>query len=138
MKFVFEDTKSSQKEPTSLADVKNRLPTSVCDPAKVGKTIKITNRELIRQMRLHARKMIEYQITHTGNVVKILKKLFLIPVKPGMPLQIHPNVAKFGIEEVNRIGLEARNLLIEYYSQCEGQYRQAVEVMGQNKQLLSV
>jgi hypothetical protein len=89
-------------------------------------------------MRQYARKMIDYQVNHTANVVKVLKKLFLIPVKQGMSLQIHPNVAKYGIEEVNRVGEEARNLLVEYYSQCEGMYRQAVEVVGQNKKLISV
>ncbi len=138
MRFVFEDVKATRKEEEGLADVKNRLPSAVCDPKIVNKPIKIENRELIRQMRIYARKMIDYQISHTANVVKVLRKLFLIPVKPGMSLQIHPNVAKYGIEEVNRIGEEARNLLVEYYSQCEGQYRQAVEVMGQNKKLLVV
>jgi hypothetical protein len=136
MRFVFEDTKS--KEPASLGDVKNRLPSSVCEPSKVGKPLKVVNRELIRQMRIYAKRMIDYQVNHVANVVKVLKKLFLIPVKPGMSLQIHPNVAKYGIEEVNRIGEEARLLLIEYYSQCEGQYRQAVEVMGQSKGLVGV
>lgn len=136
MKFVFEDTKSA-KEPTSLGDVKNRLPSAVCDPTTVNKPIQIKNRELIRQMRSYARKMIDTQIAHTANVVKILRKLFLIPVKAGMSLQIHPNVAKNGIEEINKIGEEARNLLIQYYSQCEGTYRQAVEVVGQNKKLLA-
>lgn len=141
MRFVFEDVKARPKEEESLNDVKNRLPSAVCATqtgSVVNKPVKIENRELIRQMRMYARKMIDYQVSHTANVVKILRKLFLIPVKPGMSLQIHPNVAKYGIEEVNKIGEEARNLLIEYYSQCEGQYRQAVEVMGQNKKLLSV
>ena len=137
MKFVFEDTKSA-KEPTSLADVKNRLPSAICDATTINKPILIKNRELIRQMRTYARKMIDTQIAHTANVVKILKKLFLIPVKPGMSLQIHPNVAKNGIDEINKIGEEARNLLIQYYSQCEGTYRQAIEVVGQNKKLLGV
>ena len=141
MRFVFEDVKARPKEEETLADIKNRLPSSVCTTQSgsvVNKPVKIENRELIRQMRMYAKKMIDYQISHTANVVKILRKLFLIPVKPGMSLQIHPNVAKNGIEEVNRIGEEARNLLIEYYSQCEGQYRQAIEVMGQNKKLLQV
>ncbi len=138
MKFVFEDVKASQKEPSTLADVKNRLPSSVCDPTTTDKTLTIKNRELIRQMRIYARKMIDYQVNHTANVVKILKKLFLIPVKQGMSLQIHPNVAKYGIEEINRVGEEARNLLVEYYSQCEGMYRQAVEVVGANKKLIGV
>lgn len=135
MKFVFEDTKSD-KEPLSLGDVKNRLPSAVCTPATINKPILIKNRELIRQMRSYARKMIDVQIQHTADVVKILRKLFLIPVKAGMSLQIHPNVAKNGVEEINKIGQEARNLLINYYSQCEGTYRQAIEVVGQNKQLL--
>lgn len=137
MKFVFEDTKST-KDPVSLADVKNRLPSAVCDATTINKPIRIENRELIRQMRSYARKMIDTQIQHTANVVKILKKLFSIPVKAGMSLQIHPNVAKYGIEEINKIGEEARNLLIQYYSQCEGTYRQAIEVVGQNKKLLTV
>lgn len=138
MKFVFEDVKATQREPTTLDDVKNRLPSVICDQTTINKPMKIENRDLIRQMRTYARKLIDYQITHVANVVKILRKLFLIPVKQGMSLQIHPNVAKFGIEEVNRIGEEARNLLIEYYSQCEGTYRQAVEVVGQNKKLVKV
>jgi hypothetical protein len=138
MKFVFEDVKATQKEPSTLADVKNRLPSSLCDATTTDKTLTIKNRELIRQMRMYARKMIDYQVNHTANVVKILKKLFLIPVKQGMSLQIHPNVAKYGIEEINRVGEEARNLLVEYYSQCEGMYRQAVEVVGQNKKLIGV
>ena len=137
MKFVFEDVKSS-KEALSLGDVKNRLPSAVCDQTTINKPILIKNHELIRQMRTYARKMIDVQIKHTANVVNILKKLFLIPVKAGMSLQIHPNVAKNGIDEINKIGEEARNLLIEYYSQCEGQYRQAVEVVGQNKKMLGV
>ena len=64
--------------------------------------------------------------------------MFLLPIESGKPLAIHPNVRKNGMEEINKIAVEARNLLIEYYSQCEGQYRQAVEIMGQNKKLLSV
>jgi hypothetical protein len=138
MKFVFEDVKASQKEPTTLDDVKNRMPSVICDQTTINKPMKIENRELIRQMRIYARKMIDYQVNHVANVVKVLRKLFLIPVKQGMSLQIHPNVAKYGIEEVNRVGEEARNLLIEYYSQCEGMYRQAVEVVGQNKKLVKV
>lgn len=138
MKFVFEDVKPGGKEPMGLGDVKNRLPTAVCDQTTINKPIQIQNRELIRQMRVYARRLIDTQISHTANVVKILKKLFLIPVKAGMSLQIHPNVAKYGIEEINKIGEEARNLLIQYYSQCEGTYRQAVEVVGQNKKLLGV
>jgi hypothetical protein len=78
--------------------------------------------------------MINYQINHTANVVKVLRKLFLLPIESGKPLAIHPNVRKNGMEEVNKVAVEARNLLIEYYSQCEILYRSGAEVLVANKQ----
>ena len=43
MKFVFEDVKDRHKEEPTLADVKNRLPSSVCDETTVNKTLTIKN-----------------------------------------------------------------------------------------------
>ena len=74
--------------------------------------------------------MINYQINHTANVTKVLSKLFLLPIVSGKPLQIHPNVKKNGMQEVNIIAAEARNLLVEYYSQCEIMYRRGAEFLG--------
>jgi len=34
------------------------------------------------------------------------------------------------MEEVNIIAAEARNLLVEYYSQCEIMYRRGAEFLG--------
>jgi hypothetical protein len=82
--------------------------------------------------------MIDYQISHTANVVKVLQKLFIVPIQKGMPLQIHPRVRKYGMEELNVIAAEARNLLIAYYTECESLYRSAVELMGTKKDVLLV
>ena len=136
MKFVFED--SSTTQPQTLDDVKNRLPVGVCDAQSRDKLLKVKNHETIRQLRSIASRMINYQITHTANVVKVLKKLFLLPIESGKPLAIHPNVRKNGMEEVNKIAVEARNLLIEYYSQCEILYRSGAEVLVANKQMITV
>ena len=132
MKFVFEDT--NDKAPETLDGIKNRLPAGICDKDKRDKLLKFKNHETIRQLRSIAARMINYQINHTANVVKVLRKLFLLPIESGKPLAIHPNVRKNGMEEVNKVAVEARNLLIEYYSQCEILYRSGAEILVANKQ----
>jgi len=132
MKFVFEDT--NVKPPETLDSISNRLPSGICDDKTKDKLLKVKNHEVIRQLRSIAGRMINYQINHTANVVKVLRKLFLLPIESGKPLAIHPNVRKNGMEEVNKIAVEARNLLIEYYSQCEILYRSGAEVLVANKQ----
>ena len=137
MKFVFEETKdvktNGRRNP--LDTVVNKLPSGVCTDAQ-GRVLKATNRDLIRQVRDSTRKMVQYQINHTANAVKLLRKLFLLPVESGKSLQIHPRVLKYGMKEVNEIANEARNLLIDYYSQCEILYRSGAEILAANKALL--
>ena len=136
MKFVFEDT--STTVPQTLGDVKNRLPVGVCDAQTKDKILKIQNHEVIRQVRSIGARMVNYQINHTANVVKVLRKMFLLPIESGKPLAIHPNVRKGGMEEINKIATEARNLLVEYYSQCEILYRSGAEILVHNKQALKI
>jgi len=137
MKYVFEES-NDLKGATTLADIKSRAPSSVCTPETKDKLLKIKNRDVIRQVRVVASRMINYQLTHTANVVNVLKKLFLLPIESGKPLQIHPNVRKNGMMEVNKIAAEAREVLVNYYSQCEIMYRQGAEILAQNKGVISV
>jgi hypothetical protein len=140
MKFVFEESKIStsvdnlKKNP--LATIVNKVPSAVCGKDSVDKAFVITNQNLIKSVRNNVRQMIEYQIAHTANVVTVMKKLFLLPVESGKPLQIHPRVLKNGMQEVNSIAEEARELLVEYYSRCEILYRSGAEVLAANKALL--
>jgi hypothetical protein len=141
MKFAFEESKDPKvtfnTKQSPLDTVKNKLPTAICEKDLVDKTLKITNRDMIRNLRDNVRKMIAYQINHTANVVKILGKLFLLPVESGKSLQIHPRVLKYGMDEVNNLAEEARELLIEYYSQCEILYRSGAEIMATNKSVIT-
>jgi hypothetical protein len=137
MKFVFEEAKDAKvavaERKNPLDSIVNKLPSAVCDRTLVDKTLKTSNRDLIRLLRDNVRKMVLYQINHTANVVKILRKLFLLPIESGKSLQIHPRVLKYGMDEVNSIAEEARNLLVEYYSQCEILYRSGAEIMASGK-----
>jgi hypothetical protein len=140
MKFVFEESKTAgsvdnlKKNP--LATIVNKVPSAVCGKDSVDRAFVITNQNLIKSVRNNVRQMIDYQIAHTANVVRVLKKLFLLPVESGKPLQIHPRVLKNGMQEVNSIAEEARELLVEYYSRCEILYRSGAEVLAANKALL--
>jgi hypothetical protein len=138
MKFVFEESKNAKGSLNNLRKnpldtIVNKLPSAVCEKDKVDKVFKITNENLIRLLRNNIRQMIQYQMNHTANVVKILKKLFLLPIESGKALQIHPRVLKGGMDEVNAIAEEARELLVEYYSQCEILYRSGAEILASNK-----
>ncbi len=140
MKFVFEETKNTKAtfpnaRRNPLDSIVNKVPTGVCDASTLDKSLKITNRDLIRQLRDNVRKMIQYQIAHTANATNLLKKLFLLPMESGKSLQIHPRILKNGMDEVNAIAEEARELLIDYYSQCEILYRSGAEIIASNKSL---
>lgn len=136
MKFVFEEKREEQVQ--SIDKIRNKLPSAICDAKTLDRSLKITNRDVIRQVRNEVRGMIDIQIAHTANVVLLLKKLFLLPIQPGKSLQIHPNVKKNGIQEVNRIAAEARALLIKYYEQCEIRYRVGANLIARNKSLVTV
>ena len=142
MKFAFEESKDTKvsfdelrKNP--LDTIVNRIPSAACGKDAVDKSYKIKNQELIRQLRNTVRQMVNYQIGHTANAVKILKKLFLLPIESGKALQIHPRILKGGMEEVNKIAEEAREVLVDYYSQCEIMYRSGAEIIASNKTLLN-
>jgi hypothetical protein len=142
MKFVFEESKDSKLSLNTLKGnpldtIVNKVPSSTCTKDTLDKTFKTSNRDTIRLLRDNVRKMITYQINHTANVTSLLRKLFLLPVESGKALQIHPRVLKNGMEEVNNIAEEARNLLIEYYSQCEILYRSGAEIIGDNKSVFT-
>lgn len=145
MKFVFEEKQVGAAAATAaapaagrvaatkketLADIRNKLPSGVCDASRMDKTLAIRNRDIIRLLRVDAARMIEYQLSHTSNVVKLLQQLFLLPVQAGERLRVHPNVLKNGLPEVNRIAELARQLLIDYYSQCEIMYRHGAELLA--------
>lgn len=71
------------------------------------------------------------QLQHAANSAKILEQLFLIKKssKGVYEYHIHPNIFKKGFSEINRIGELTRNVLKNYYLQCENDYvRGLVEI----------
>ncbi len=78
----------------------------------------------VSELRSIVRQMLDRQITHTANVVKVLEMLFII--REGQPLILQPNIEQGGIEAVNKVAEVARKLLVNYYGDCEKLYRDGV------------
>jgi hypothetical protein len=76
------------------------------------------------------RRLFGTQIQHAARCGQLLKQLFLI--KKGdqdLIIRIHPNVMLKGFPELDRINRNARTILIDYYSKCEGLYKTGLQVL---------
>lgn len=63
------------------------------------------------------------QVKHAARCAQILMKLFSIKnVKGVYEIHVHPNLFKNGIPEINKISAETREVLVDYYKNCEGTY----------------
>ena len=79
------------------------------------------------------------QWEHAGRCEKVLQKLFTLERQENMPVRIKINDAllKGGLAALNQINAEVRQILIEYYSDCEAKYIVGVkhiEHQGHKKQ----
>jgi hypothetical protein len=83
-------------------------------------------REILKQVsRLFGR-----QIQHAANCGQIFRQLFsTVSINGIVSVRINKTVFVKGILELNRINDQARNLLINYYRDCETYYRQGVDVI---------
>ena len=64
------------------------------------------------------------QLRHAVQCEKILRQLFTMERQENMPIRIkiNENILKGGLAALNRINAEVRQVLIQYYSDCESMY----------------
>jgi hypothetical protein len=119
---------SSTSAKTKLGDITAK--SDMCSDA-VKKYIQVNNEVAIKQIVGGVQKMFAFQYAHTQRVMNFFKtRLFLIkkvrnPVTGGTSdyIEIHPAILKGGIPELAKVSKEARELLINYYKNCEGEYQ---------------
>ena len=119
-----------------LDTLKNKTAASFCKADQVDKRLATTDKQSILRMRAIVRSMLIRQIEHTAKVVLILKKLFLI--EKGKSIQIHPTVLGGGIPVLNKIGEEARELLVNYYVNCEKSYGDGIAILESSRSTLRI
>jgi hypothetical protein len=115
---------------TRIPDIRSKTGSTYCS-GKRDKQILVKNKEAIQALRTVTSKMLEVQMMHTGKVMGVLQKMFLI--LPGKPITLHPNILQGGLPYVNQLADEARSLLVAYYANCEGLYAKGVAVIERSK-----
>jgi hypothetical protein len=70
------------------------------------------------------RKLFERQMNHAAKCEGILRQMFTIRREENLPVQIKISDAllKGGVAALNKINSQVRQILIEYYSDCESMY----------------
>jgi hypothetical protein len=104
--------------------IKERLP-PMCK-AGDGKTVgslEIASKSQVRQLREYTTRLLKRQEQHMGRALQLIFKLFdRAEINKG-GFAFHPAIESGGIVAVNTVAREARNLLVEYYSDCEDIYK---------------
>lgn len=76
--------------------------------------------------------MLDFQMKHTQKVNKLLMKMFKIETQPQPALKLQPSIKSGGKDAINAIGVEAHDLLMDYYLKSEAFYIRGVTLFGAN------
>jgi hypothetical protein len=113
---------------TSINQIADKASGTYCKDSKKGKTILVRDKALIADLRNQARDMLLLQITHTAQVVNLLKELFIL--EKGKPVTLNPKLVEGGLAAVNVVADKARVLLVNYYGTCESKYQAGVQMIA--------
>ena len=113
---------------TSINQISDKASGTYCKDSKKGKTILVRDKALIVDLRNQARDMLLLQITHTAQVVNLLKELFIL--EKGKPVTLNPKLVEGGLAAVNVVADKARVLLVNYYGTCESKYQAGVQMIA--------
>ena len=113
---------------TSINQIADKASGTYCKDSKKGKTILVRDKELIVDLRNQARDMLLLQISHTAQVVNLLKELFIL--EKGKPVTLNPKLVEGGLAAVNVVADKARVLLVNYYGTCESKYQAGVQMIA--------
>jgi len=85
----------------------------------------ITNTTKISYLRSQAIKLFNKQFDHTKKVSQLINKIFII----GNTIELNPNIVAKGVKGIEEIAIEARDLLTDYYSTCQIEYKKGVDIL---------
>ena len=122
MRAVYQEETDTKNTNINMRSIKNAVNPTVC---KTRGPMYVSDQAAANNLRSAATTLLSKQLQHTARVMNILKKLFII--SPSRPILLQPSIETGGMDAVEKVAAEARELLIEYYSSCEVTYREAVQ-----------
>lgn len=108
-----------------------------CPQTAIQKYLQIQDPKAVQQVLGVIGRMFGRQKTHTEAAIQFLtSRLFIIRKEKdyatgiiGRKIDINPTILTNGIDELNKISREARNLLINYYKGCEDLYQEGARII---------
>jgi len=107
-------------DPTATAKLLNEIKEESGKPFGT-----ITNATQISFLRTQAAKLFNEQFTHTKKVSDLINKIFIIKNN----IELNPSILAKGVKGIEEVAIEARNLLTDYYSTCQIEYKKGVEAL---------
>lgn len=114
-------------EPASLSDVKEYVMPKICEGHTTDR-IQL-ERDMISQLRSITSSLISQQESHLRSAMAILFELFDESAVRAGRIEISKYVEQNGMVAVNQIAERARNLLADYYGNCENKYKEGLMLL---------
>lgn len=122
--------RSGQTQLTGIEKIVVKDPN--CGGAIAKKYLQLQDPKQIQGVLAIVNQMFGRQLAHTNAVIKFFNtRLFMIKKRPdGAPyIDIHPKILQGGIDELENVSKEARDILVRYYKGCEEQYQKGMELV---------
>jgi len=131
-KLFFERYESGKRienvaEPSSLSDIKEYEMPGICEGHTTDR-IQL-ERDTISQLRSITSSLISQQESHLRSAMGILFELFDESAVRAGRIEISKYVEQNGMVAVNQIAERARNLLADYYGNCENKYKEGLMLL---------
>jgi ribosomal protein S17 len=127
-KFFFERYEESAQDtieaPNKLSDIDEKIMPGLCQGHTKDRIIVDNN--MVYELQKKARTLLDRQAYHVRSCMAILFKLFNEQAVRSGQFEISAYVQENGTEAVNQLAEETRNMLVEYYGDCEQTYKEGM------------
>lgn len=124
--FERADITDDTKPPGSFNEITEKLMPGICESHTSDRVLV---GDAVSMLRQKARKLFNRQGIHVKNSMRLLFKLFdETSIRRG-EFNLSQYVENEGMKAIDRIAEEARNMLVDYYGDCEETYKEGLYVM---------
>lgn len=124
-----EETIKEENIKAGLKGIRNKRDAELCKGISGDITVPATT---VTNVYAVVNQLYRIQLTHAAECGKIIKLLFNIDRDKSSGryrISLSDNIIKKGFPEIERINFIARDLLIKYYSNCEGTYLKGMKIV---------
>lgn len=124
--FERADLTDDSRAPGSFSDITEKLMPGVCKPP-FNEQVMVGN--AVSSLRQKAKQLFNRQAIHVRNSMRLLFKLFDEKSIRRGEFNVSSYVENQGMIAVDQIAEDTRNMLVEYYGDCEQTYKEGLYIM---------